>query len=110
VYLTTVFQVSDLSFHRLKCSCNVKVIECLKCINCIECFILQDDFHRPDFNTEVNNSDTAQVVNLGGHRGYLRLACRVIQNAEFLQYLLPIEIITFITAVPVLTLLFMTFI
>ena len=38
---TTVYQVLDLSFNKLKYSCNVKDIECLKCIICFEYFILQ---------------------------------------------------------------------
>jgi hypothetical protein len=56
VYFIAVFQVLDLSLHKLKYSCKVKDTECLKCIICTECFILQHVPHSPDHKNEVNNS------------------------------------------------------
>jgi len=53
VDFTTLFQVLDLSFHKLKYSCNVKDIECLKCIIHIECFILQHASRSPDHKRDV---------------------------------------------------------
>jgi len=68
VYFTTVFQVLNLSLHRLKYSCNVKDMECLKCIICIECFILQH-VSRPECKSEGNNSqpDEQSLWNVSQH-------------------------------------------
>ena len=69
VYITTVFQVLDLSLHKLKYSYNVKDIECLKYIICIECFILQRVSCSPDRKSELNNSqpDKKSLCNVSQH-------------------------------------------
>jgi hypothetical protein len=69
VYFTTLFQVLNLSPHKLKYLCNAKDIECLKCIICIECFILQHVSHSPDYKSEVNNSqpDEQSLCNISQH-------------------------------------------
>ena len=69
LYFTTVFQVLNLSLHKLKYSCNVKDIECLKCIISIECFILQHVSRSPDYKSEVNNSQPEEqsLCNVSQH-------------------------------------------
>jgi len=54
---TSVFQVLDLSLHKLKYSCNVKDMECLKCIICIERFILQH-VSRPERKSHLPHSQS----------------------------------------------------
>ena len=69
MYFTTVFEVLDLSLHKLKYSYILKDIECLKYIIHIECFILQHVCHSPDCKSDVNSSqlDEQSLCNVSQH-------------------------------------------